>query len=213
MQNVGGRKILVRVYRETPQRSTPPIHSKAKYPDTMVCCPSFSNYAPTNVSWAMYAESVDFGMMFDQKTMMTMRRVLPLGDTRIKFCINMFHKEILVEFPMHIVDPRTRIKNQTIHGGKYDRTELFQFRIPLTQLKVIHGIAGQVHKTILSFSQETPPKFFKQLDPLNSHDDKAATWCDNDAWYRQTDLVYVPNGLKKSSLTWKKTNPIIDLGK
>lgn len=151
--------------------------------------------------------------MFAQSTMMNMRTVLPTRETGIKFSMNMFHKEISVEFPMHIVDPRSKSSDPSMPRGKYDRTELFQFRIPFSQLKVIHQLAGQGHQLVLLISMETPPKFFKQLDPSKSHDDRAVTWGDNDAWYRQTDLVYVPNDLKKSPLTWKKTNPIIDLGK
>ena len=150
--------------------------------------------------------------MLDQTTMMNMRTVLP-KETGVKFCVNMFHKHISVEFPIHIVDPRATLNDPNMQRGKYDRTDLFQFRIPFTQLKVIHGIAGQGQHLILLISLETPPKFFKQLDPSKSHDDKATTWGDNDAWYRQTDLVYVPNGLKRSSLQWRKTNSIIDLGK
>ena len=145
--------------------------------------------------------------------MMNMRTVLPTREMGIKFCMNMFHKEIFVEFSMHIVDPRATSRDPNMQRGKHDRTELFQFRIPFTQLKAIHRIDGQGHKLILLISMETPPKFFKQLDPSKSHDDKGSVWGDNDAWYRQTDLVYVPNVLKKSPLTWKKTNPIIDLGK
>ena len=141
--------------------------------------------------------------------MMVMRTVRENG---IKFSINVFHKEILVEFPMCIKDPRASSSNPNTQRGKYDRTELFQFRIPFTQLKVIHQIAAEEDNLVLLVSTETPPKFFKQLDPYKSHDDKAVTWGDNDAWYRQTDLVYVPNGPKKSPLTWRKANPIIDLG-
>ena len=160
----------------------------------------------------MYAESVDFGTMFNQTSMMIMRTVLPLGELGIKFSMNVFHKEISVEFPMRIVDPRANSSAPNTQRGKYDRTELFQFRIPFTQLKVIYQIAAKGDNLVLLVSTETPPKFFKQLDPSKSHDDKALTWGDNDAWYRQTDLVYVPNGLKKSPLTWRKANPIIDLG-
>lgn len=161
----------------------------------------------------MYAESVDFGIMFNQATMMNMYTVLPMGEPGIRFTMNVFYRELSVEFPMHIEDPRTTANDPRPQRGKYDRTDLFQFRVPFTQLKVIHEIAGQGHDLVLLISTETPPKFFKQLDPAKCHDDKAVTWGDNDAWYRQTDLVYAPNGLKKSPLTWKKTNPIIDLGK
>ena len=157
----------------------------------------------------MYAESVDFGIMFDQETMMNMRTVLPRGDTGIKFCMNMFHREISVQFPLHIVDPQAA---SNLQRAKHNRTELFQFRIPFTRLKAVHHLANQGTELILLISLENPPKFFKQLNPMNSHDDKALTWGDNDTWYRQTDIVYMPSELKKSSLTWKKTNPLIDLG-
>ena len=160
----------------------------------------------------MYADSVDFGTMVDQKTMMNMRTVLPRGDVGIKLCMNMFHKEISVEFPVHIVNPQAASNDPNLQRCKHDRTELFQFRIPFSRLKVVQQIANQGPELILLISLETPPKFFKQLDPFNSHDDKALVWGDNEAWYRQTDIVHVPSSLKKSSLTWKKTDPTIDLG-
>ena len=213
IQLSGGRRVSVRVYNDTRQRLILPVHSMSKYPETMVRCLSSNTSSPTNVPQTLYAESVDFGVMFDQTTMMNMRTVVPTRDTGIKFRANTFRKEISVEFPMHIVDPRTTSNNPSMQRGKHDRTELFQFRIPFTQLKVVHRIAGQEYKLILLISMEIPPKFFKQLDPSKSQDAKALTWADNDAWYRQTDLVYDPNGLKKSSLTWRKPNPIIDLGK
>ena len=161
----------------------------------------------------MHAESVDFGVMLDQSTMMNMRTVLPTREKGIRLRMDMFHKELSVEFPMHIVDPRTTSNQSNMQRGKYDRTELFQFRIPFTQLKVVHQLVGQGQKLTLLISMETPPKFFKQLDPSKSHDVTAVTWGESDSWYRQTDLVYVPNGLRKASLTWRKTSPIIDLGK
>ncbi len=213
IQLAGGRAISVRVHDESRQRSAISVRSKTEYPEIMVRGLSSNARTPTNISQTMYAESVDFGIMFDQTTMMNMRTALPTRETRITFSMNMFHKHISVEFPMHIVDPRATFNDPNMQRGKYDRTELFQFRIPFTQLKLVHRIVGQGHKLVLLISTETPPKFFKQLDPLKSHNDKATTWGDNDTWYRQTDLVYVPNGLKKSSLTWRKTNPIIDLGK
>ena len=144
--------------------------------------------------------------------MMIMRTVRPLDSLGIKFSMNVFHKEILIEFPMRIVDPRAISKAPNMQRGKYDRTDLFRFRIPFTQLKKIHQIAADEDSLVLLVSTETPPKFFKQLDPSKFHDDKAVIWGDNDTWYRQTDLVYVPNALKKSPLTWRRKNPIIDLG-
>ena len=203
----------VRIYAEHPHRLVPPVHPKSQYPETMVRCLSPNAYTPTNSSQTMHAESVDFGVMFDQSTMMNMRTVLPTREKGIRLRMDMFHKELSVEFPMHIVDPRTTSNQSNMQRGKYDRTELFQFRIPFTQLKVLYQLVGQGQKLTLLISMETPPKFFKQLDPSKSHDDTAVTWGESDSWYRQTDLVYLPNGLRKASLTWRKTSPIIDLGK
>ena len=213
IQLAEGRRISVRVYNDTRQQYSIPGHSMSKHPETMVRCLPCNASSPANISQIMYAESVDFGVMFDQTSMMRMRTAVPTGETGIKFCTNTFHKEISVEFPMHIVDPRATSNDPNMQRGKHDRTELFMFRIPFTQLKVVHRIAGQEHKLILLIFLEIPPKFFKQLDPSKSHDVDSLTWNDSDTWYRQTDLVYVPNGLKKSSLTWRKPNPIIDLGK
>ena len=166
----------------------------------------------TDISQKLYAESVDFGIMFNETTMMIMRTVLPMGEIGIEFSINVVRKEISVEFPMNLVDPRANPSNPNTQKGKHDRKELFQFRIPFTQLKVIHQIAAEEDNLVLLVSIETPPKFFKQLAPDEIHDDKAVTWGDNDAWYRQTDILYAPNMLKKSPLTWRKANPILDLG-
>ena len=201
------------MHAETRPRSILAVHSKSIWPENMVHCLSSVASTSTDISQTMYAESVDFGIMFNQTTMMNMHTVLPMGEPRIRFSMNVFHREISVEFPMHIVDPRTTSNNTNTQRGKYDRTDLFQFRIPFTQLKVIQQLAVSEHELVLLISTDTPPKFFKQLDPAECHDDKAVTWSDNDAWYRQTDLVYAPSCLKKSPLTWKKTNPIIDLGK
>lgn len=213
IQLAEGRRISVRVNNDTRPQYNFPGHSRSKYPEIMVRCLPCNASPPTNIFQTMYAESVDFGVMFDQTSMMKMRTAVPTGETGIRFCTNTFHREISVEFPMHIMDPRATSNDPNMQRGKHDRTELFQFRIPFTQLKLVHRIAGQEHKLILLISLDIPPKFFKQLDPSKNHDVKALTWDDSDAWYRQTDLVYVPNGLKKSSLTWRKTNPIIDLGK
>lgn len=213
IQLVGGNTVSVKVYAEHPHRLVLPVHPKSQYPETMVRCLSPNASTPTNTSQTMHAESVDFGVMFDQSTMMNMRTVLPTREKGIRLRMDMFHKELSVEFPMHIVDPRTTSNQSNMQRGKYDRTELFQFRIPFTQLKLLHQLVGQGQKLTLLISMETPPKFFKQLDPSKSHDDTAVTWGESDSWYRQTDLVYVPNGLRKASLTWRKTSPIIDLGK
>ena len=162
----------------------------------------------------MHAESLDFGMMLDDITMMKMCTIFPNFETEIAFRQNSLHREITVEFPMRILDPRT---NQGNHGGpsmgRHDRAECFRFCIPFSQMKTIHRIGMEENKMVLLISLPTPPKFFKLIDKAQSHDDTAKFWRDRDAWYRQTDVVYDPSHLKKKALTLQKTKPIIDLGR
>ena len=155
----------------------------------------------------MHAESVEFGTLLDSQTMMKMCTVHASRDRKagVEFRQDMQHREITVEFEIHIQDPRAGLR-------KYERRETMQFRIPFSQLQNIRQYEEKDKKLVLVVSLNNPPKFFKQLSPVDTHDDKAAKWGGNDAWYRQTDVVYAPNTLKKSPLSLRKIQPIIDLG-
>ena len=152
--------------------------------------------------------------MLDETTMMKMCTSFPTSNARIKFCQNMLRREITVEFPVHIQDPRkVHVDNTAFNMGRYNRIEYFRFCIPFSQPKMIHEIQTEAKTLGLLISLPTPPRFFKQIDKTQSHDDAAKFWKDNDAWYRQTDVVYDPNQLKKKPLTLQKMKPVIDLGK
>ncbi len=162
----------------------------------------------------MHAEALNFGIMHDPTTMMNLCHVLPSPKTAIQFRQDMLHREIKIEFQMYIQDPRQAQHNANVSGlAQYNRTENLQFRIPFSQLGQIRQIETRENKLILLISLENPPAFYKQLDPLSSHDNNARSWGGNDAWYRQTDIAYDPNYLKRSPLASKKLRPLIDLGK
>ena len=114
---------------------------------------------------------------------------------------------------MSIQDPRQAQHNANGSGlGQHNRKDNLQFRIPFSQLEIIRQIETNENKMILLISLENPPAFYKQMEPLSSHDNKSRSWGGNDAWYRQTDIAYDPNYLKKSPLALKKQRPLIDLG-
>ena len=140
--------------------------------------------------------------------------VLPTPNSGIQFRLSLLHREITVEFLLDIRDQRAARGNpKGNRAGKEDRQDKFRFRIPLSQLKIVHRVASKDNSIVLLISLETPPKFFKKLDAGQTHDDEARYWTENDAWYRQTDIVYAQGLFKKSPLTLKKSRPIIDLGK
>ena len=143
-----------------------------------------------------------------------MYRAVPTPQTEIKFCQNMFRRELAIEFQLNIRDPRTARSQAPIQQfGKYNRTETIRFCIPFSQLQVIRKVQDDQVKIGLVISMETPPRFFRKLDEVNTHEENSRYWTANDAWYRQTDIVYNRNHLKSSALTLKKTQPIIDIGK
>ena len=162
----------------------------------------------------MNASSLDFGMMLTPTSMMNMCTVLPIPGDHIEFRVNMLRREITVEFLLDIRDRRiSHGGSNAQHLGREDRQDRFRFRIPFSQLEAIHRVDANKDELVLLFTLETPPKFFKKLDAGLTHDDDGRYWTENDAWYRQTDVVYTQTALKKSPLTLKKTRPIIDLGK
>ena len=162
----------------------------------------------------MNASSLDFGMMLGPATMMTMCTVLPVPECEIQFKLNLFYREITVEFLLDIRDERIGRGTSKVPNSKKDqRQDRFRFQIPFSQLDTIHRVDNdEDNVVVLLISLETPPKFFKKLDPAQTHEDDARHWSDKDSWYRQTDVVYTQGSLKKSALTLKKTRPIIDLG-
>jgi len=162
----------------------------------------------------MKVSTLDFGMMLDPSTMAIMCRVLPTDAHNIRFCLNMLHREITVEFLLDIRDQRAaRGNSKASHYGKDDRQENMRFRIPLSQLEAIQQVEFSEDKIVLLISLDTPPKFFKKLDAGQTHDDKARYWSENDTWYRQTDVVYAHGLLQKTPLALKKSRPVLDLGK
>ena len=161
----------------------------------------------------MQATALNFGVMLDEAVMMTMCTAQPTSDTKITFQLDMLRREITIEFPMEIRDAReNQRKPKGSQIGKYNRTDCFRFRIPFSRLKQIHQIQSRGDQMVLLITMETPPSYYKRIDPDHSHDN-SRFWKDNDAWYRQTDVVYAPHFLKDKPLTLQKTTPIIDLGK
>lgn len=158
----------------------------------------------------MNAVSMDFGFMYDQNTMMSMSQAGQAPRAEIQFRQNMIHREVVIQFQISIRDPRTNPQIPDL--GKFNRTENIRFSIKYPQLQAIYKVRDDNDMAELVISLETPPKFFRKLDEAVTHEEGSKYWNDNDAWYRQTDIVYDPDHLKKSSIVLRKKLPIIDIG-
>lgn len=155
--------------------------------------------------------------MYDPKTMMRMYRADQPPRTDIQFRQNLCHGEVVIQFQISIRDARVpRPGSSNISPipdlGKFDRKETIRFSVKYPQLQVIHKVRDSPDKFGLVISLETPPKFFRKWDEVNTHEENSKYWKEFDAWYRQTDIVYNPAVLKNAPLTIKKSEPIIDIG-
>ncbi len=171
--------------------------------------------AKTDVCFqTMNADSLDFGFMYDSKTMMCMHEVKSAPSIKIQFRQNMFRREIAIQTQIYIQDGRAGLEDgrHIPKFGKYNRTETYQFRVPFSQLQTIHQIRTEGHQKVLLISLETPPRFFRKVPEMDTHEEHARFWTQNDAWYRQTDIVYNPNHIGLSPLTLKKSKAVIDIG-
>lgn len=157
------------------------------------------------------AESIDFGIMYHQNTMMSMFATVPSSEKTIKFRLSMLRREIIVEFELDIFDPRPTDEHPSV--GKHNRTETIRFSVPFRQLEEIHRIQPEGHMIMLVMALVQPPRFFRKVDEIHTHEDNGRYWTQNDAWYRQTDILYDPKSLASSPLTLRKFRPIIDIGK
>ena len=152
-------------------------------------------------------------MMHGPATMLELCTVFPSTEHQIQFRVDLFRKAIVVEFMLEIRDPRYASSNAgNTHLGRHNREEQFKFQIPFSQIKVINQVDSPSDNLDLLLSLETPPKFFRKVDPQGTHGESSKSWKDIDSWYRQTDVFYSRKSLKLP-LTLRKPRPVIDLGK
>ena len=142
---------------------------------------------------------------------MSMFTASAIHDKPIQFRQSMLHREIVVELDIAILDPR--LPHEHPDAGKHNRFETIRFSVPFRQLEVIQQVPTERNKLVLLMSLDQPPRFFRKVDELGTHEENGRYWTENDAWYRQTDIIYDPTSLRTSPLTLKKNKPIIDIGK
>ncbi|KAI4110623.1 MAG: hypothetical protein LQ339_001199 [Xanthoria mediterranea] len=180
-----GNGTTLRIFPEAPRRTfyhPSPVNPAIKYPEVMT----------------LQANSIDFGIMYDRNTMMSMHTVVASPQGGIRFIQNMLYRETVVEFRVDI----------------NKRSELFRFSIPFAYLDTILRVdSGQSGNIELIVSLPTPPRFFRKLDERDTHETKARYWTEKDAWFRQTDITDFPLRVRDAPVTIKKPGPIIDIGR
>ena len=162
----------------------------------------------------MEAESLDFGVMHDDSTLMSMFGVTATPQANIKLCQDMKHREVKIEFGMAFPDRSAPLEllQSLGQGSSYPmKWQTYQIRISMKQLKKIHQLQHPENQLTLLFSLDTPPQWFRKLDDSKTHRDDLSRWTQSESWYRQTDISDATQSLQ-GGLTLK-SNSVIDLGR
>ncbi|KAF2703960.1 RdRP-domain-containing protein [Pleomassaria siparia CBS 279.74] len=148
----------------------------------------------------VYANSIDFGVRVEDKSMMIMRTAE--ATNQVQMALNLKRKEIDIQFPLMVDGRLTRLR----------------FRVPLSLLGRIDRVTKDEGQVTLVIPFESPPQFFMQAKPEEvyktfSRSDRI--WLDWYTWYRQTEVVKQVDRsrINTEPLMHLKDDAIIDIGR
>lgn len=122
----------------------------------------------------------------------------------IEFTLNLFRREIDIQFPLSV--PDSEHKEQSQLG-------MYRFRLPLAHLKRIYEFRNGDKKRVLTISMDTPPAFFRRVrDVESTHDDQCSTWNERQTWFRATEIAEQKEGVASTPARLRKDGAIIDIG-
>lgn len=155
------------------------------------------------------AARLHFGIMIEPTSMMPLH-VIESDSSRLV-------KSILLEVDLL----RHRMKASFhveffggIQRGPYDRVNRYMLQIPFASLEKIQRmeIPG-TDNFALVISLKSPPQFYRKREETQAgHTDEGLRWSEFDTWYRQTDVVYNPHGLRTKEVALHKDASVIDIG-
>ena len=147
--------------------------------------------------------------------MYSAKQILSSSGQQIILRENLRDRELLVEFPVQIEDWRKSTPSMRSSSiDNYNRVDLFRFNIPFSHLHQIRfGHIGLGNQFCLYISQDCPPRFTRYVNSWQMKGANPNSWNDNQAWFRQTDVVYNPRSLHSSPVALKKAHQIINLGR
>lgn len=156
------------------------------------------------------AARLHFGIMIEPTSMMPLH-VIESDSSRLV-------KSILLEVDLL----RHRMKASFhveffggIQRGPYDRVNRYMLQIPFASLEKIQRmeIPG-TDNFALVISLKSPPQFYRKREETQAgHTDEGLRWSEFDTWYRQTDVVYNPHGLRTKEVALHKDASVIDIGR
>lgn len=133
----------------------------------------------------LYADSLDFGFMYDETSMMRMRTIYPTRARPVQFVLNLLRREIDIQLPLHLEMSREARQYQNRQTDVHN----YRFRLPIAQLQRIYEIHDGKEKRTLIIPFDLPPAFFRQVQDIESTHDTMLYWNDWQTWLRQTNVL------------------------
>jgi RNA-dependent RNA polymerase len=123
--------------------------------------------------------------------------------------LNLSRRELVVFFQLGIFD------NRRTEKAVEDTFHEYRLRVPFAQLT---RLLQKRDNSSVSISHiiplDAPPIYHRRLKDLSStFSIREGSWRDEDAWFRQTDIVHVPEELARLPISLRKHKAIINIGR
>lgn len=152
----------------------------------------------------MTAESIDFGILESETSMMVMKTISSGPQRPIRFMLNLLRREVEVNFP---------ILSQFGPSSQRSKVESYRFRIPISKLGCLHEIPESNRHAFVIPLNASPEFYRKTRDISSTHDQMTTLWSDTRTWFRQTDIVDDYTALIGKPLTLRNDGARIDIGR
>ncbi|KAF2757358.1 RdRP-domain-containing protein [Pseudovirgaria hyperparasitica] len=192
-----GHSLGIDLMRTNSRTQPSPIDPNQRYPEKMT----------------LSAKSVEFGFMFDERSMMVMRTVKPGQKSKITFKLDLYLKFVEVSFSLTMTYTETE---DQIKNPSSQQTD-FKFRIPLFQLEQIYEERCDSDDRALRIHLESPPKYFRRNPNVEESfaEGDGRRWSDWQTWIRQTHIEHDKERreMMRSPTTLHRNSSIIDTGR
>lgn len=123
--------------------------------------------------------------------------------------LNLNRRELVVFFQLAIFNHRRAAKDveDTFHE--------YRLRVPFAQLTRLLQTENKSSESISHImTLDAPPIYHRRLKDLSStFSEPGNSWRDADTWFRQTDIVHVPEELTRLPISLRKHKAIINIGR
>ena len=150
------------------------------------------------------AESIDFGLMHNTSTMLSLHHIAGKSSEQ-QLHLDLARKDLRIEFKLETMDVK--------EGKKIRHHETFRLTVPLSELHTIYRAEVGPSLAALIVNLDFPPRYYRKIAAEESHDEASKVWYEDDAWYRQTEILNNASKVKHRPTSLRKYEPLIDLGR